>query len=70
MSCSTQSIPLIDDQKAVLGKDLGKSSERLADIVDILKEVQMILFNVQNDAEAGEESSKKSYVYSHASATK
>lgn len=60
---------LVDDQKAVLGKDLGKSSERLADIVDILKEVQMILFNVQNDAEAGKKL-KKEFVYSHASATK
>ncbi len=50
--------PAVDDQKAVSGKDLGKSSEGMADIVDVFEEVHMILLDVEDDADARKKAQK------------
>ena len=36
----------VDDQCAVFRKKLGKLAEGIADILQILKEIQMIFFNI------------------------
>ena len=45
----------IDDQHAVGREQTGKLAERVADVVDILEEVEMIRIHVEDDADFREE---------------
>ena len=44
----------IDDQSTIRGQKLGKTVKGMADIVNILKEIQMICVHVQNDGDLRE----------------
>ena len=45
----------IDDQHAVGWEQTGKLAERVADVVDILEEVEMIRIHIEDDADFREE---------------
>ena len=48
----------VDDQTPVIRKEFGKPSKRVTDILNILKEVHMVLLNVQDNADVREKAQK------------
>ena len=45
----------IDNQSAVIRKKLRKGMERIADVVNIFKEVHMVFLDIQDDTDLREE---------------
>ena len=48
----------VDDQAAVHRKQFRKTAEGVPDILDVLKEIQMIFFYIENDADCREKTEK------------
>ena len=44
---------LIDDERTVRRKKLGKTAERMSDIVKIFEEIQVIRVNIEDDSDLG-----------------
>ena len=53
----------IDDQGSVCGKQLGKSAEGMTDIVNILKEIQMVCIHIQDNTDLREKAQKAVCVF-------
>ena len=49
---------LIDDERTVRRKKLGKTAERMSDIVKIFEEIQVIRVNIEDDSDLWEKMKK------------